>query len=106
MTTLYWVLIMFIRRRKKTKRLGLSCAMLSSSFASLQAKVGYASQWFIYFFGRVMLPCCAGYVTLLCRLCHPVVQAMLPGCAGYVTGLCMLCYQVVQAMLLGGWVES
>jgi hypothetical protein len=91
MSTLYWVLIMFIRRRKKTKRLGLSCAMLSSSFASLQAKVGYASQWFIYFFGRVMLPCCAGYVTLLCRLCHPVVQAMLSGCAGYVT---MLCYWV------------
>ena len=60
-------------------KLGLGCAKLSSSFASLQAKVSYASQMFNYFFGWVMLPCCAGYVTLLCRLCYQVVQAMLPG---------------------------
>jgi hypothetical protein len=36
---------------------------------------------------QAMLPCCAGYVNLLCRLCYCVVQAMLPGCAGYVVGL-------------------
>ena len=38
---------------------------------------------------QAMLPCCAGYATLLCRLCY-VFQ---------VVKLCRLCYPVMQAML-------
>ena len=43
---------------------------------------------------------CAGYVTLLCRLCLyrlccPVVWVMLLCCAGYVNWFCRLCFSVV-----------
>jgi membrane-associated HD superfamily phosphohydrolase len=32
---------------------------------------------------------------MLCRLCYPVVQTLLPCCAGYATLLCRLCYHVM-----------
>jgi hypothetical protein len=47
---------------------------------------GVTAGWVGRSVAQAMLPRCAGYVNLLCRLCYCVVQAMVPGCAGYVVG--------------------